>query len=100
MGEDKKVMVFDWERTVVMTRRYFHDDWKKIIDKLKEQLDISVSFKPFHAEKALIIFEEKRQATLQKQRGWTTVGNFYVKFEEWNLKTHATPRLLPSYVAG
>nr|ADN33672.1 hypothetical protein [Cucumis melo subsp. melo] len=85
-------------RTVVLTRRYFHDDWEKIVEKLNEQLDTTVSYKPFHANKALICFKDFEQANLIcKNKGWTTVGRFYVKFEEWNQKDHASPKFVPSY---
>ena len=96
VGEKKKIgegiteNAFDWNTIVVLTRRYFNNDWKKIVEKLKEQLDLPISYKPFHANKALILFEDKEKANLIcKNKGWTTVGRFYVKFEEWNQKAHA-----------
>ncbi|KAA0044333.1 hypothetical protein E6C27_scaffold46G00570 [Cucumis melo var. makuwa] len=89
---------FEWERTVVLTRRFFHDDWEKIVEKLNEQLDTTVRYKPFHTDKALICFKNVEQANLIcKNKGWTTVGRFYVKFEEWNQKAHASPKVIPSY---
>ncbi|KAA0055626.1 cleavage and polyadenylation specificity factor subunit 1 [Cucumis melo var. makuwa] len=55
MGEKKKTrkglaeIDIDWNKTVVLTRRYFHENWKKIVEKLKDQLDISVHGIPLHA---------------------------------------------------
>ncbi|KAA0051807.1 hypothetical protein E5676_scaffold609G00990 [Cucumis melo var. makuwa] len=97
-GKDLTSFTIEWEKTVVLTRRYFHDDWENIVEKLKEQLDTTVSYKPFHADKALIFFKDIEQANLIcKNKGWTTVGHFYVKFEEWNQKAHASPKVVPSY---
>lgn len=31
---------FDWDMTVVLIRRYFHDYWRRIMDKFKNQLDL------------------------------------------------------------
>ena len=62
----------DWNKTVVITRRYFHDDGKKIMSKLQEQLDLSIIYKPFHAEKAVVTIEDKNLVNLFcKNRGWT-----------------------------
>ncbi|KAA0068029.1 hypothetical protein E5676_scaffold411G00200 [Cucumis melo var. makuwa] len=89
---------FEWEKIVILSRRYFRNDWKKVMDKLKEQLDTPFTCKPFHAKKGLMIFEDKNHAKLLcKNRGWTTVGRFYVKFEEWNQGKHAIPKLVSSY---
>ncbi|KAA0040039.1 hypothetical protein E6C27_scaffold366G00060 [Cucumis melo var. makuwa] len=97
-GKSNTTFSFDWERTAVLTRRYFHDDWERIVEKLNEQLDTTVRYKPFHADKALIYFKNEEQAKLLcKNKGWTTVGRFYVKFEEWSQKTHASPKVIPSY---
>uniref|UniRef100_A0A9I9CJ01 DUF4283 domain-containing protein n=1 Tax=Cucumis melo TaxID=3656 RepID=A0A9I9CJ01_CUCME len=97
-GKSNTNFSFEWERTVVLTRRFFHDDWEKIVEKLNEQLDTTVRYKPFHADKALICFKNEEQANLIcKNKGWTTVGRFYVKFEEWNQKAHASPKVIPSY---
>ncbi|TYK24535.1 hypothetical protein E5676_scaffold266G00770 [Cucumis melo var. makuwa] len=97
-GKSNTIFSFEWERTVVLTRRFFHDDWERIVEKLNEQLDTTVRYKPFHADKALIYFKNEEQAKLLcKNKGWTTVGRFYVKFEEWSQKTHASPKVIPSY---
>uniref|UniRef100_A0A9I9EB69 DUF4283 domain-containing protein n=1 Tax=Cucumis melo TaxID=3656 RepID=A0A9I9EB69_CUCME len=97
-GKSNTNFSFEWERTVVLTRRFFHDDWEKIVEKLNEQLDTTVRYKPFHADKALICFKNVEQANLIcKNKGWTTVGRFYVKFEEWNQKAHALSKVIPSY---
>ena len=88
----------NWTKTVVITRRYFHDDWRKILTKLQEQLDFNITYKPFHTEKAAVSIEDKNLVNLLcKNRGWTTVGKYYVKFEAWNIVKHASPKLLPSY---
>uniref|UniRef100_A0A0A0K120 DUF4283 domain-containing protein n=1 Tax=Cucumis sativus TaxID=3659 RepID=A0A0A0K120_CUCSA len=88
----------DWTKTVVITRRYFHDDWKKIMAKLQEQLDLNITYKPFHAEKVAVTIEDKNLVNLLcKNRGWTTVGKYYVKFEASNIAKHASPKCLPSY---
>lgn len=42
---------FKWEKIVILSRGYFHDDQKKVTDKLKEQLDTPFTYKPFHAKK-------------------------------------------------
>ncbi|TYK05762.1 cleavage and polyadenylation specificity factor subunit 1 [Cucumis melo var. makuwa] len=98
VGKGFAEIVLDWNKIVVLTRRYFHDDWEKIVEKLKDQLDHPISYKPFHADKALIFFKDKEQANLIcKNKGWTTVGWFYVKFEEWNQKAHASSKVVPSY---
>lgn len=94
----EKEATFDWNKIVVLTRRYFHNDWRKIIVKLKEQLDTNLSYQPFHADKALIFIKDKSLVRLLcKNRGWSTVGNVDVKFEEWNHAIHAMPRLMSSY---
>lgn len=31
---------FDWDMTVVLIRKYFHDYWRRIMDKFKNQLDL------------------------------------------------------------
>ncbi|TYK18307.1 hypothetical protein E5676_scaffold456G00160 [Cucumis melo var. makuwa] len=69
-GEQTDETAFDWNKTIVLITRYFHDDLKRIIEKLKEQLDQPINYKPFHAYKALIFFEDKEQAKLIcKNRG-------------------------------
>ncbi|KGN47664.1 hypothetical protein Csa_018285 [Cucumis sativus] len=66
--------------------------------KLKEQTNWSFTYKSFHAEKALVSFENKYQATIMcKNRGWNPVDKFYIKFEEWNTMKHGSPKLVPSY---
>lgn len=65
---------------------------------LREQLDSPFTYKPFHAEKALVFFEDRNQTKLIcKNRGWTTMGRFYVKFEKWNQEKYVTPKLVSSY---
>ncbi|KGN48335.1 hypothetical protein Csa_004423 [Cucumis sativus] len=55
---------FDWNKVVVITRRYIHDDSFKIIDKLKNQLESDITYKQFHAEKAIILFKDTSQAQI------------------------------------
>lgn len=94
----EKESSFDWKHSIVLTRRCLHDDWHKIIQKLGEQLDVVITYKPFHARKALLILKQDDQPSLLCQnKEWSTVGKFYVKFERWNQAIHAAPKLLPSY---
>ncbi|KAA0044557.1 hypothetical protein E6C27_scaffold46G003060 [Cucumis melo var. makuwa] len=91
----------DWEKTIILSRRCFHDDWDKIIDRLREQTDKKDScfrYVPFHADKALLFIKDKDLAKLLcKNNGWTTVGPFYVKFEKWSKSAHADTKVIPSY---
>uniref|UniRef100_A0A9I9CCC9 DUF4283 domain-containing protein n=1 Tax=Cucumis melo TaxID=3656 RepID=A0A9I9CCC9_CUCME len=91
----------DWEKTIILSRRCFHDDWDKIIDRLREQTDKKDScfrYVPFHADKALLFIKDKDLAKLLcKNNGWTTVGPFYVKFEKWSKSVHADTKVIPSY---
>lgn len=41
-----------------------HDDWEKIIEKLKGQTKTHLTFQPFHVEKTLIFLKDKEQARL------------------------------------
>ncbi|TYK18363.1 hypothetical protein E5676_scaffold456G00820 [Cucumis melo var. makuwa] len=87
----------DWEKTIILSRRCFHDDWAKIIDRLREQTDKKDScfrYVPFHADKALLFIKDKDLAKLLcKNNGWTTVGPFYVKFEKWSKSVHADTKV-------
>lgn len=81
-----------------MSRRCFHDDWARIFDKLRENNEYVASYNPFHADKALVFLRNTKQARLlYGNKGWLTVGTFYVKFEQWDPEMHATPKLIPSY---
>lgn len=87
-----------WRHTIVITRRYFHDDWTKIINALKEINDSVASINPFQADKALIYFNSDEQANLFcKNKGWVAIESFYVKFESWDQEAHSFPKLVPSY---
>ncbi|KAA0039949.1 hypothetical protein E5676_scaffold266G00990 [Cucumis melo var. makuwa] len=98
--EEKKNDI-DWEKSIILSRRCFHDDWAKIIDRLKDQTDKKDScfrYIPFHADKALLFIKDKELANLLcKNIGWTTVGPFYVKFEKWSKNAHADTKVIPSY---
>ncbi|TYK29576.1 hypothetical protein E5676_scaffold655G001820 [Cucumis melo var. makuwa] len=87
--------------TSSLKRRCFHDDWAKIIDRLRDQTDKKDScfrYIPFHADKALLFIKDKELAKLLcKNIGWTTVGPFYVKFEKWSKNAHADTKVIPSY---
>uniref|UniRef100_A0A9I9CP23 DUF4283 domain-containing protein n=1 Tax=Cucumis melo TaxID=3656 RepID=A0A9I9CP23_CUCME len=86
------------ENTVVLVRRFFHDDWYKILQNLRKQIEESFTYNAFHAEKALVHFNSNVPANLLCQnRGWTTVGKYTVRFEKWNPASHASPKLIPSY---
>lgn len=88
---------FNWNNTVVITRRLFHDDWIKIMFNLKKQIGASFTFKPFHPEKALVSFNESVHAKLLcNNTEWTTVGTFYVKFETSSPEKHSSMKLIPS----
>lgn len=89
---------FAWENIVVLSRRFFHDDWASIINKMKELNDYVASYNPFHADKALVYMPNEEQAKLLcMNKGWVTIGGYYVKFEQWSTDKHATPKLTPSY---
>ncbi|KAA0037444.1 hypothetical protein E5676_scaffold808G00040 [Cucumis melo var. makuwa] len=86
------------ENTVVIVRRFFHDDWHKILQNLRKQTEESFTYNAFHAEKALVHFSSNIPANLLCQnKGWTTVGKYSVRFEKWSSAYHATPKLIPSY---
>lgn len=56
------------------------------------------SYSPFHADKAILYLQNPDYSHLLfKNKGWVTVGNFYVKFERWDFEMHAAPKLVPSY---
>ncbi|KAA0058980.1 uncharacterized protein E6C27_scaffold98G001710 [Cucumis melo var. makuwa] len=86
------------ENTVVLVRRFFHDDWQKILQNLRKQTEESFTYNAFHAEKALVHFNSNIPENLLCQnKGWTTVGKYSVRFEKWSPAYHATPKLIPSY---
>lgn len=92
---------FDWNRVIVLTRRNFHDDWDKIVDRLREQTESEVQLKPFHAEKALLFFKDPTLAKmLCKNKGWSTVDTFYVKFDQWTKKFMQNQNSFRVMVAG
>lgn len=64
-----------------------------------EAIEKRFSYKPFHSDKVLVQFQDPEIAKLIlcKNKGWSTVGNFFVKFEIWSPLSHARPRLVPSY---
>ncbi|KAA0067710.1 hypothetical protein E6C27_scaffold352G00160 [Cucumis melo var. makuwa] len=71
---------------------------KAVIKGSSSDEETNFCYKPFHVDKALICFKDIEQANLIcKNKGWTIVGRFYVKFEEWNQKDHASPKVVPSY---
>lgn len=83
------------DNVLVVTRRFFHDDWNKILSNQWEQLNEGFSYKPFHSDKVLVHFQEPDTAKLLcRNKGWSTVGNFFVKFEMWSPSSHAGRRLL------
>ncbi|KAA0038838.1 hypothetical protein E5676_scaffold1121G00580 [Cucumis melo var. makuwa] len=86
------------DNEVVLVRRFFHDNWQKIIRNLKKQTEKEFTYIPFHSEKALVNFKEPIPANLLCQnRGWSMVGKYFVKFEKWSYSLHASPKLIPSY---
>uniref|UniRef100_A0A9I9D6L4 DUF4283 domain-containing protein n=1 Tax=Cucumis melo TaxID=3656 RepID=A0A9I9D6L4_CUCME len=95
---EEKESPIDWNNSIVLTRRCLHDDWHKIAQKISKQMDVDLTYKPFHAEKALLVLKDEDQASLLCQnKDWCTVEKYYVKFEKWNQKAHAAPKLLSSY---
>uniref|UniRef100_A0A9I9CIB0 DUF4283 domain-containing protein n=1 Tax=Cucumis melo TaxID=3656 RepID=A0A9I9CIB0_CUCME len=89
------------ENVVVIVRRFFHDDWQKIMHNLKKQTEEDFTYTAFHAENALVNFKSLVPANLLYQnRGWSIVGKYFVRFEKWSYDTHATPKLIPSYEGG
>ncbi|TYK05720.1 hypothetical protein E5676_scaffold98G002040 [Cucumis melo var. makuwa] len=52
------------ENTVVIVRRFFHDDWHKILQNLRKQTEESFTYNAFHAEKALVHFSSNIPANL------------------------------------
>lgn len=83
---------------VVIIKRFFHDNWAKIMGNLRKQTEEDFTFKSFHVEKAFIFFKDSNPTKLLCQnRSWTTVGKYYVKFERWSQDIHANQKLIPSY---
>ncbi|KAA0051642.1 hypothetical protein E5676_scaffold234G00690 [Cucumis melo var. makuwa] len=52
------------ENTVVIVRRFFHDDWQKILHNLRKQTEEAFTYTAFHAEKALVYFNSIVPANL------------------------------------
>lgn len=88
------------EGMVVITSCFFHDVWNKIMVALKKQTEFEFSFKPIHVDKAIINLSPENAKLLCSNKcpqGWSTVGNFYVRFEEWSSELHATHSLISCY---
>lgn len=87
--------------SVTITRRFFNDDWSKIMTTLKRQTEFEFSYKPFHTDKAIINIACEHALLLCSNEcvneRWSTVGRLYVKFEKWNSASHAVHTLIPSY---
>lgn len=65
---------------------------------LKKQTEEAFTYIAFHAEKALVNFKSIILANLLCQnKGWSTIGKYFVRFEKWSHDIHATPKLIPSY---
>ncbi|KAA0062230.1 hypothetical protein E6C27_scaffold321G00310 [Cucumis melo var. makuwa] len=76
---DTDELQIDWEKVVIVTRRYLHDDWDRIFDKLAKKIESDFTYQPFHVEKAIILLQEKEQVKLlYNNKDWTTVHKFYI----------------------
>lgn len=68
------------------------------MNNLKKQLEVDFSYTPFHSKKDIVFFKDSEPTKLLcKNKGWSTVGNYFVRFEIWSRFTHETPKLIPSY---
>ncbi|KAA0035247.1 LINE-1 retrotransposable element ORF2 protein [Cucumis melo var. makuwa] len=68
-----------FEKTVIVTRRCFHDDWNRIMFSLRKQSEIAFSYKPFQADKAFLFLNPDHAKLLcsnKSANGWSTVGNY------------------------
>lgn len=83
---------------MVIIRRFFHDEWFKISNNLKKQMEEDFFIQPFHTEKALVHFKNKKSMKLLcKNKGCTIVGKYFFKFKKWSFAQHATTKMIPSY---
>ncbi|KAA0045139.1 hypothetical protein E6C27_scaffold30G001380 [Cucumis melo var. makuwa] len=80
------------ENTVVIVRRFFHDDWHKILQNLRKQTEESFTYNAFHAEKALVHFSSNIPETFYAKTkdgprygGWTTFRG--IPLHLWNMTT-------------
>ncbi|XP_022149859.1 uncharacterized protein LOC111018186 [Momordica charantia] len=95
---NEEVRRLNWEETIVITRRDFHDDWSRILSYVKEQTESSYIINPFQADKALMKCPSKDLACLLlTNKGWVTFGPVTVKLEAWNPLLHGRAFLFPSY---
>ncbi|TYK01411.1 hypothetical protein E5676_scaffold29G001110 [Cucumis melo var. makuwa] len=70
----------------------------KIMHNLKKKTEEDFTYTTFHVEKTLVNFKSIVPANLLCQnKGWSTVGKYFVRFEKWSHDTHATLKLIPSY---
>ncbi|KAA0047795.1 nardilysin-like protein [Cucumis melo var. makuwa] len=89
-----------FDTNVIITGRCFHDDWGRIMFSLKKQPEIEFSYNPFQVDKAILSLAPEHAKLLCSNRnanGWSTVGNYQVKFESWNTNTHSFHSVIPSY---
>lgn len=92
------VMPLNWDDTIVITRRDFHDDWNRILSVVKEQTESSFIINPFQADKALLKCPSREMThLLLSNRGWVTFGPLTVKVEAWNPVRHGRVFMIPSY---
>uniref|UniRef100_A0A9I9DN18 DUF4283 domain-containing protein n=1 Tax=Cucumis melo TaxID=3656 RepID=A0A9I9DN18_CUCME len=89
-----------FEKTVIVTRRCFHDDWSRIMFSLKRQSEMEFSYKSFQADKAILYLNPDHAKLLcsnKSANGWSTVRNYQVKFESWDTNIHSFHFVIPSY---
>lgn len=97
-ARNEEVRILNWEDTIVIMRRDFHDDWSRILNFVKEQMESSFIINPFQADKVLLKYPSKEMACLLlSNKAWVTFGPLTVKLEAWNPVLHATTLLFPSY---
>lgn len=83
---------------VVLTRRYIHYDWVKIMEALKELNNSIASWNPFQVDKAILHIKNLEQARLlYLNKGCVTINPYYVWFETWNIELHTSSRFISSY---
>lgn len=67
---------------------------------LKRQSEMEFSYKPFQADKAILYLSPDHAKLLcsnKSANGWSTIGNYQVKFESWDPNLHSFLSVIPSY---
>lgn len=96
--KSQEVRALDWKKTVVGTRRDFHDDWGRVLEMIKRQTEDSYIINVFQPDKALLKCSSKEKARLLvSNKGWVTFGPLTLKMELWNPILHGHTTVVPSY---